>query len=157
VRKSGQAANRISRSASRSPFRPPIVSQVGIPDAGVVGVSVISSPSCGQAVRGSAGHTSVLGGGVQLGDHCRAAAGSAAVLRRREPLLVPGLLQTPEYARGLFRAWRTNDDQHKVGQLVTARMERQRIFGRQNRRLSSVCCCRQVSAQKFPFRTKVGI
>jgi hypothetical protein len=43
-------------------------------------------------------------------------------------LLVPGLLQTPEYARALFRAWRTDDDQAKVEQLVLARMDRQRIF-----------------------------
>jgi hypothetical protein len=40
------------------------------------------------------------------------------------------LLQTPEYARALFRAWRTDDDQDKVEQLVTARMERQHIFDR---------------------------
>jgi hypothetical protein len=43
---------------------------------------------------------------------------------------VPGLLQTPEYARALFRAWRTDDDEDKVEQLVGARMDRQRIFGR---------------------------
>jgi hypothetical protein len=42
------------------------------------------------------------------------------ILRGWEPLLVPGLLQTPEYARALFRAWRTDDDQDKVEQLVTA-------------------------------------
>ena len=39
-----------------------------------------------------------------------------------------GLLQTPEYARALFRAWRTDDDADKVEQLVTARMDRQHIF-----------------------------
>jgi hypothetical protein len=54
----------------------------------------------------------------------------ATVLRGWEPLLVPGLLQTPEYARALFRAWRTDDDQDKLEQLVTARMDRQRIFDR---------------------------
>lgn len=42
------------------------------------------------------------------------AEGRAAVIRWWEPLLVPGLLQTPEYARALFRAWRTDDDQDKV-------------------------------------------
>jgi hypothetical protein len=54
----------------------------------------------------------------------------AAVIRWWEPLLVPGLLQTPEYARALFRAWRTDDDEDKVEQLVIARMNRQRIFDR---------------------------
>jgi transcriptional regulator with XRE-family HTH domain len=58
------------------------------------------------------------------------AEGRAAILRGWEPLLVPGLLQTPEYARALFRAWRTDDDEDKVEQLVTARMDRQRIFDR---------------------------
>jgi hypothetical protein len=58
------------------------------------------------------------------------AEGRASVLRGWEPLLVPGLLQTPEYARVLFRAWRTDDDEDKVEQLVIARMNRQRIFDR---------------------------
>jgi transcriptional regulator with XRE-family HTH domain len=58
------------------------------------------------------------------------AEGRAAVIRWWEPLLVPGLLQTPEYARALFRAWRTDDDEDKVEQLVVARMDRQRIFDR---------------------------
>ncbi|HEY2262646.1 MAG TPA: helix-turn-helix transcriptional regulator [Streptosporangiaceae bacterium] len=58
------------------------------------------------------------------------AEGQAAVIRWWEPLLVPGLLQTPEYARALFRAWRTDDDEDKVEQLVIARLNRQRIFDR---------------------------
>ena len=58
------------------------------------------------------------------------AQGRATVLRGWEPLLVPGLLQTPEYARALFRAWRTDDDEDKAEQLVTARIDRQRIFDR---------------------------
>jgi hypothetical protein len=41
------------------------------------------------------------------------AEGRAAVIRWWEPLLVPGLLQTPEYARALFRAWRTDDDEEQ--------------------------------------------
>ena len=43
-----------------------------------------------------------------------------------EPLLVPGLVQTSDYARALFLAWQsgdTSDDQ--VEELVSARMERQ--------------------------------
>ena len=34
----------------------------------------------------------------------------ATVLRTWQPLLVPGLLQTPEYARALFKAWQTTED-----------------------------------------------
>jgi len=60
------------------------------------------------------------------------AEGRAKVLRYWAPLLVPGILQTPEYARALFRAWRTDDDEDKVEQLVLARMDRQRIFDRPN-------------------------
>jgi transcriptional regulator with XRE-family HTH domain len=52
----------------------------------------------------------------------------AAVLRTWEPLLVPGLLQTAEYARALFRAWQTAGDDDEVENLVTARIDRQRIF-----------------------------
>jgi hypothetical protein len=60
------------------------------------------------------------------------AEGRAKVLRYWAPLLVPGILQTAEYARVLFRAWRTDDDEDKVEQLVRARMDRQRIFDRPN-------------------------
>lgn len=54
----------------------------------------------------------------------------ATVLRGWEPLLVPGLLQVPEYARALFKAWRTDDDGDRIEQLVAARMDRQRVFDR---------------------------
>jgi hypothetical protein len=47
-----------------------------------------------------------------------------------EPLLVPGLLQTPDYARALFRAWQTTGSDDEVENLVTARIDRQRIFDR---------------------------
>jgi transcriptional regulator with XRE-family HTH domain len=56
----------------------------------------------------------------------------ATVIRTWEPLLVPGLLQTPEYARALFRAWQTTGDEDEVERLVMARIDRQRIFGRAN-------------------------
>lgn len=55
----------------------------------------------------------------------------ATVVRWWEPLLVPGLLQTPEYARVLFQAWQTTDDEDEVEDLVTARIDRQRIFDQQ--------------------------
>ncbi len=46
-----------------------------------------------------------------------------------EPLLVPGLVQTADYARSLFEAWRLADEDD-LEQLVTGRMDRQRIFER---------------------------
>jgi transcriptional regulator with XRE-family HTH domain len=46
-----------------------------------------------------------------------------------EPLLVPGLAQTADYARALFEAWRLADEDD-LDQLVTGRMDRQRIFER---------------------------
>ena len=58
------------------------------------------------------------------------AEGRATVIRWWEPLLVPGLLQTADYARALFKAWQTTGDDDEVEQLVAARIDRQRIFDR---------------------------
>jgi len=46
-----------------------------------------------------------------------------------EPLLVPGLMQTADYARALFEAWRSGSED-ELDQLVSARMERQAILER---------------------------
>jgi transcriptional regulator with XRE-family HTH domain len=46
--------------------------------------------------------------------------------------LVPGLLQTPEYARELFRAWQPSATDDGIDELVNGRMERQRILDRAN-------------------------
>lgn len=54
----------------------------------------------------------------------------AVTLRTWEPLLIPGLLQTAEYARALFRAWSATGEEDEVDQLVSARLDRQRIFDR---------------------------
>ena len=78
------------------------------------------------------------------------AEGRAAVIRGWEPLLVPGLLQTPEYARVLFRAWRTDDDEDKVEQVAIARMDRQRSSTAPGRRRSGRCWMRCV------LRRRVG-
>jgi transcriptional regulator with XRE-family HTH domain len=47
-----------------------------------------------------------------------------------EPMLVPGLVQTPDYARALFQAWRSVDSDDEIDQLVGARMARQSILDR---------------------------
>jgi transcriptional regulator with XRE-family HTH domain len=44
-----------------------------------------------------------------------------------EPLLVPGLVQTPDYARALFRAWRRAEGDD-LEELVSMRTERQSIL-----------------------------
>jgi transcriptional regulator with XRE-family HTH domain len=54
----------------------------------------------------------------------------ATSLRWWEPLLIPGLVQTADYARALFEAWRSADSEDELDQLVSARMERQAIFER---------------------------
>jgi len=53
----------------------------------------------------------------------------AAALCCWEPLLIPGLVQTEDYARALFSAWRLADGD-ELEQLVSGRMERQLIFER---------------------------
>jgi transcriptional regulator with XRE-family HTH domain len=52
----------------------------------------------------------------------------ATSLRTWEPLLVPGLLQTADYASALFEAWRSADGDDELDQLVSARMQRQSIL-----------------------------
>jgi Domain of unknown function (DUF5753)/Helix-turn-helix domain len=54
----------------------------------------------------------------------------ASVLRGWEPLIVPGPLQTAEYARTLFEAWRAVDGNRDVDRDVAARLARQDIFDR---------------------------
>jgi transcriptional regulator with XRE-family HTH domain len=53
---------------------------------------------------------------------------TAHALRIWSPLLIPGLLQTPAYARALFEV--AFDDDEKIDAQVAARMERQAILDR---------------------------
>jgi transcriptional regulator with XRE-family HTH domain len=55
---------------------------------------------------------------------------SATSLRAWEPVLIPGLLQTDEYARAILRASRPRDTDVAIDQLVTARLARQEILTR---------------------------
>ena len=54
----------------------------------------------------------------------------AAVIRWWEPLLIPGLLQTADYARAVFEAWRAIDGGADTDEQVAARLARQVIFDR---------------------------
>lgn len=67
-----------------------------------------------------------------------------------QPWLVPGLAQTPDYARALFHAWRSADNGDELDQLVSARMARQCILDRPKPRCcgssSTRPCCTGASA-----------
>lgn len=54
---------------------------------------------------------------------------AAAALRWFEPLLVPGLLQTEDYARALLRT-RVGDTDEEIEEMVSSRLERQAILAR---------------------------
>ena len=54
----------------------------------------------------------------------------ATVLRTWQPILVPGLLQTRDYARALFNAWQPAASSDELDALVGARIERQAILDR---------------------------
>ncbi len=58
------------------------------------------------------------------------AEGEAQSLRIWSPMLIPGLLQTPEYARALFLAAQTDTSEDAIGALVAARLERQAVLDR---------------------------
>jgi transcriptional regulator with XRE-family HTH domain len=58
------------------------------------------------------------------------AEGEAQSLRIWSPTLIPGLLQTPEYARALFLAAQSDTSDDVIGALVAARLERQAILDR---------------------------
>jgi hypothetical protein len=57
----------------------------------------------------------------------------ATSLRIWQPIIVPGLLQTADYARALFVAAQADIDDDALEQLVTARVGRQAIFDKPDR------------------------
>jgi hypothetical protein len=54
--------------------------------------------------------------------------GEAAVIRAYEPHYVPGLLQTPDYARATLRAGQPHAAAAEIDRLVTLRIERQALL-----------------------------
>jgi transcriptional regulator with XRE-family HTH domain len=56
----------------------------------------------------------------------------AAKIHDWEPRIIPGLLQTPEYARGVMRAARPFDKDDSIELDVSVRSDRQNIFTRDN-------------------------
>ena len=57
----------------------------------------------------------------------------AASIRNFEPIVIPGLLQTEDYARQTLRNGPEELDRDDIERLVQVRMERQRILGREDR------------------------
>jgi Domain of unknown function (DUF5753) len=51
-------------------------------------------------------------------------------LRYWQPIIIPGLLQTGEYARALLLAAQTDTSDEAIGALVDARLARKMIFGK---------------------------
>ncbi|MEU6288662.1 helix-turn-helix transcriptional regulator [Streptomyces sp. NPDC046988] len=56
------------------------------------------------------------------------AEGSATAIKEYASMLIPGLLQTPSYARAVCRAYQPTATDEVIDQLVTARMERARML-----------------------------
>jgi len=56
----------------------------------------------------------------------------ATALRSYEPLLVPGLLQTEDYARAILRGAQGDATEDEIDQQVTARLERQGVLSGDN-------------------------
>jgi transcriptional regulator with XRE-family HTH domain len=54
----------------------------------------------------------------------------AATIRVYEPELIPGLLQTGDYARAVFRAWYPGDTMEQINRRVEVRLERQEVLTR---------------------------
>ncbi|WP_435209922.1 helix-turn-helix domain-containing protein [Streptomyces sp. bgisy034] len=52
----------------------------------------------------------------------------AVQIKEYSPVLVPGILQTPEYAEAVFRAYLANPEPEEVVKRVASRMERARIM-----------------------------
>ena len=57
----------------------------------------------------------------------------AASIRNFEPVVVPGLLQTADYAREIFRNGPIELDPDEVERLLEVRLARQEILGREDR------------------------
>ncbi|WP_060884226.1 helix-turn-helix domain-containing protein [Streptomyces caniscabiei] len=53
---------------------------------------------------------------------------AATEIRQYEPLLIPGLLQTPAYARAVFRAYQPTASEEVIDRKVAQRMERAHIL-----------------------------
>ncbi|MFJ9908598.1 Scr1 family TA system antitoxin-like transcriptional regulator [Streptomyces sp. NPDC101152] len=85
----------------------------------VLGTEDFFQRNCGAAARS------------RYPDHFAEAAEAEAVateIKEYAPLLIPGLLQTPAYARAVFRAYRPTATEDVIDELLSARLERARVL-----------------------------
>lgn len=55
---------------------------------------------------------------------------TASLIRKYEAEFIPGLLQTHDYARAVYRAYRPHAAAEEIERLIAVRMDRQKIFDR---------------------------
>ncbi|MFF6999806.1 Scr1 family TA system antitoxin-like transcriptional regulator [Streptomyces sp. NPDC008313] len=55
---------------------------------------------------------------------------TAAEFHQYAPLIMPGMLQTEEYARTMFTVWRPRRSEAEIEQMVSARLARHKLFER---------------------------
>jgi hypothetical protein len=55
---------------------------------------------------------------------------TAAEFHQYAPLIVPGMLQTEEYAKAMFTVWRPRRSEAEIEQMVSARLERHKLLDR---------------------------
>ncbi|MEV5549498.1 helix-turn-helix transcriptional regulator [Streptomyces sp. NPDC052309] len=55
---------------------------------------------------------------------------TAVEFHQYAPLIVPGMLQTEDYARTMFTVWRPRRNEAEIEQMVLARLARHKLFGR---------------------------
>lgn len=55
---------------------------------------------------------------------------NAVEFHQYAPLIVPGMLQTEDYARTMFTVWRPRRNEAEIEQMVSARLARHKLFGR---------------------------
>ncbi|WP_432839025.1 helix-turn-helix domain-containing protein [Dactylosporangium sp. CA-092794] len=81
---------------------------------------------------------------------------AASELRQYDPVIVPGLLQTKEYAAAVFR---TNPDhsEEKVARLVSLRMQRQRLLARRVPRPPALDVILDESVLRRPIADRAGM
>jgi Domain of unknown function (DUF5753) len=73
----------------------------------------------------------------------------AVKIHEWELRIIPGLLQTPDYARALMRAVRPRDSDEKIEADVTARTDRQEIFARDNPPMAWFVLCESILCRPF--------
>ncbi|WP_327006857.1 helix-turn-helix domain-containing protein [Dactylosporangium sp. NBC_01737] len=81
---------------------------------------------------------------------------AASELRQYDPTIVPGLLQTEDYAAAVFRANPDHTDE-KIARLVTLRLERQRLLARRAPRPPALDVILDEAVLRRPIADRAGM